>query len=325
MTHQVTTVRGPVPAEELGVTLMHEHVLIDMTREIRHGGILNDVGVAKRELELFRDRGGRTVVDLTVRGLGGDPGALRRISEATGLHIVLGAGFYRHQFLDMALIDQTPTPRLADLITRDLVEGIGATGVRAGIIGEIACDEWITAAEERVFRAAARAHLRTGAAITTHAARWPVGHVQLDLLEEEGVEARYVIIGHSDSVASVDWDGEADVTAYHRTLAARGAYVELDNIRALAPHELERRVRYVRSLIDHGYLHHVLLSHDVAVQAHLRCNGGGGYSFILDEFSALLRAAGTTEQELHTILVDNPRRALSGAARPPVKGERTTS
>lgn len=316
MSDDVTTVRGPVAASELGVTLMHEHVLIDMTREIRHGGILNDVGVAKRELGMFRDRGGRTVVDLTVRGLGGDPAALRRISEATGLNIVLGAGFYRHQFLDAPFIDRTSTAALADLITRDLLEGVDDTGVRAGIIGEIACDEWVTAAEERVFRAAARAHRRTGAAISTHAARWPVGHVQLDLLEEEGVDPRYVIIGHSDSVASVDWDGEGDVTDYHLSLAERGAYVELDNIRLLAPHELQRRVRYVRRLVDAGYLHHVLLSHDVAVQGHLRCNGGGGYDFILDEFSALLREAGTSEQELRTILVDNPRRALTGAARP---------
>ena len=318
MTADVTTVRGPVAADQLGVTLMHEHVLIDMTREIRHGGILNDVGLARSELALFRERGGRTVVDLTVRGLGGNPAALARISEATGLHIVLGTGFYRQPYLDLAAIDATSTVRLADLMTRDLTEGIDGTGVRAGIIGEIACDEWLTAAEERVFRAAARAHRRTGAAVTTHAARWPVGHLQLDLLEEEGVDLRSVIIGHSDSVASVEWDGEDDVMSYHRGLAARGAYVELDNVRALAPYELARRVRYVRSLIDHGYLHHVLLSHDVAVQAHLRCNGGGGYSFILDEFSDLLRAAGTTDRELTAILVDNPRRALSGEARPAV-------
>lgn len=312
----VWTVRGEVAASELGVTLMHEHILIDMTREIRHGGIMNDVGVAKSELLEFRARGGATVVDLTVRGLGGDPRALKRISESTDLHLIVGAGFYRRQFLDMAYIDETSTPELADVITRDLTEGIDDTGVRAGVIGEIACEEWISAAEERVFRAAARAHQRTGATISTHAARWPVGHVQLDLLEEEGVDPERVIIGHSDSVASVDWDSEADASEYHCSLASRGAYVEFDNIRRLPSHDLERRVRYVRRLIDEGYLHNILLSHDVAVQSHLRCNGGGGYTFVLNEFRDLLLDAGVGDDAFATIMVDNPRRALTGEPRP---------
>lgn len=315
MPDHVMTVLGPVAAEELGVTLMHEHILIDLTREIRHGGILNDVPTAIAELRRFKEAGGATVVDVTVRGLGGNPAALRDISRATGVHVVLGAGMYRHQYHDADWLDRTSTDELAAVFVHDVEEGVEGTGVRAGIIGEIACDEWITAAEERVFRAAARAHLRTGLTITTHAARWPVGIAQLDLLEEEGVDPRRVVIGHSDTIASVHWRDAQDVLDYHEELARRGAFVEFDTVRVHPPHELERRVTYVRNLIDKGHVDKVLLSHDVCVQAHLRCNGGGGYTMVLEEFSQLLREAGVTEEQLTTILVANPRRALTSGGR----------
>src|SRR5206468_9738603 len=98
----------------------------------------------------------------------------------------------------------------ADMIVRDIEVGADGTDVRSGIIGEIACDRVIAAAEERSFRAAARAHNRTGITISTHAARWPIGHAQLDIFEQEGVDLRRVIVGHSDTVH----DG-----AYHLALA----------------------------------------------------------------------------------------------------------
>ena len=306
------TVAGAVPAGELGMTLMHEHVLIDLTREIRHGGILNDIPISIRELSAFRAWGGRTIVDLTARGMGGDPRALRRISQHTGLHIVLGAGFYRHQYFDASFMDRTSTADLADQITRDLLDGIDDTGVRAGIIGEIGCDEWLTAQEERLFRAAARAHLRTGATISTHAARWPVGTQQLDLLEEEGVPPSRVIVGHSDSVRSVHWDHERDIQAYHLALAQRGAYVEFDNIRELPDRQLDRCAAFVKNLVSHGYGHQVLLSHDVCTQAHLRANGGGGYTLIFERFAAHLARHGIDTDQLREILVDNARSALTG-------------
>jgi phosphotriesterase-related protein len=102
------------------------------------------------------------VVDVTNASLGRHPRTLQALSEQVGLNIVLGAGLYRHQYFDTAWVDRTNTDTLAEWIVRDLTVGIGDTGIRAGIIGEIACDVWITAQEERVFRAAARAHKKTG-------------------------------------------------------------------------------------------------------------------------------------------------------------------
>jgi predicted metal-dependent phosphotriesterase family hydrolase len=186
----VMTVTGPVEAAKLGVTLPHEHLFIDVLREYRGDGLLNDGALAIEEVAAYRAAGGRSIVDVTSVGLGRAPEALRRVSEATGVHIIMGSGHYREPYLDLARINRMTVDDLATEIVEDLEVGVDGSGIRAGIIGEIACDRWITAAEERCFRAAARAHRRTGATITTHAARWPVGIRQLDLLAEEGVDPR---------------------------------------------------------------------------------------------------------------------------------------
>ncbi len=197
----IMTVTGPLAPDELGVVLAHEHVFIDLVREYRGSGLLNDEELAREELAALRTAGGRTLVDLTTDEIGRDPAALRRVSEATGVSIVMGCGHYRDPYLDRNWFDRMAVDAIADEIVRDLTEGVGGTGIRAGIIGEIGADRhYISAAEERSFRAAARAHLRTGVTINTHAARWPVGLAQLRLLAEEGVDPRRVIIGHTDSV-----------------------------------------------------------------------------------------------------------------------------
>jgi predicted metal-dependent phosphotriesterase family hydrolase len=145
----IVTVRGPIPAEQLGVTLMHEHIFINLLREFRGDGLLNDPPLAARELARFREGGGATVIDVTNASLGRPPRMLQAISERVGVNIVLGAGLYRHQYFDAAWVDRTSTDAMAEWIVRDLAVGIADTGIRAGIIGEIASDEWIRSRPRR--------------------------------------------------------------------------------------------------------------------------------------------------------------------------------
>ena len=308
----VMTVLGPVPASDLGITLMHEHIVVNLLREFRLDGLLNNLPLIIKELEIFRKAGGRTVVEATTPDMGRNAAALKYVSEMTGLHIIAGCCYYRHQYLDAEFIDRNDADALADYAVRDLTEGIDGTNIKAGIIGEIACDAWLTAQEERVFRAAARAHKRTGATITTHAARWPIGSKQLDLLAEEDVEPRRVIIGHCDTVASAAWQSSEEIKDYHEQLAGRGAWVEMDNILKSSEYELAIRVEYVVNLIEKGFIGRILLSHDIARRPTLTAYGGGGYAYILQEFVPRLQAAGVKDEKIRTILVDNPRRALTG-------------
>jgi phosphotriesterase-related protein len=304
MSDEVMTVLGPVSSEQLGVTLCHEHVFIDLWTEFGRDGVLNDLELAVAELAPFSAAGGRTVVDCSTDELGRNPQGLAEISRRTGLQIVMGTGHYRHPYLDRAWFDRNDPDRIAEIIVSDLQKGVGETGIRAGIIGEIASErEWIAAAEERSFRGAARAHLATGITITTHAAGWPVGLKQLSILESEGVSPDRVIIGHCDTVPDME---------YHLELARRGAFVQFDTIRDPNEYELASREKYVCNLIEHGHLHQILLSQDICLRQHLAVRGGGGYGFVLSRFVPQLRERGLSEDDVHTLLVDNPRRALTG-------------
>ena len=304
-TPTVMTVLGPVPADQLGITLPHEHLMCDLARVTgRRDEQLADVDLAVAEVARFRSAGGVTLVDLTNRHLGRDPLALQTISRATGLHIVMGCGWYREPFYDREVFEKS-TDQLTDDIVDEVTRGVGDTGVRPGIIGEIGCDlHYISPAEERSFRAAARAHHRTGLTITTHALRAPVGLTQLDLLVEERVDPRRVIVGHADTYPKPD---------YHEAVAKRGAWLQFDTVRGGHEFEILKRIRLVQEVIARGHLRQLLLSHDVCIPAHLRAYGGGGYDYLLTEFIPRLLGAGLTQEQIHTLTVENPRAALTGA------------
>ena len=300
----VMTVAGPVTSEELGVVLPHEHLFSNVMREYRGNGLLHDAQLAVEELKDFAAHGGGTLVELTPVEVGRDPAKLLEVSRASGVHVVMGCGHYREPYLDLERFARGSADALAEEMIREVEEGVGDTGVRPGIIGEIGNNgDAISTAEELSFRAAARTHLATGLTISTHAAWFPTGLAQLDLLEEEGVSPDRVIIGHADGVPG---------PAYQLELAARGAYVELDGFGTDTAYDCERALDYLMTLREHGHLHQVLVSHDICLRTHLRARGGPGYTWILRELLPKLRERGLTEDEIRLLVVENPRAALTG-------------
>jgi phosphotriesterase-related protein len=267
-------------------------------------GLLNDETLAIQEAARFKAAGGATLVDVTNHGLKRNAPALRRVAEATGLHVVMGSGWYREPYYDHDYIARRTTADLAADFVQEIEKGEPETGIRPGIIGEIGADwGWVSPAEERVTRAAARAHRTTGLAITLHALESPVGLDQLAILREEGADPRRVIVGHSDTWPHPD---------YHEACARQGAYVQFDTIRGLHPYEVEKQLRLVKEFLRRGFLRQLLLSHDNCFKSHLVGYGGHGYAYIPTRFVPLLREAGLAEEQVQTILVENPRRALSG-------------
>lgn len=320
----VQTVRGPVPADDLGPTLMHEHLGVNIVREYRNDGLLNDPELLAAELEELVAVGGRTVVDVTPHELahgghvepvtGFDPSTrpvpnielAREVSERSGLHVVLGTAHYRDPYLTHPHLVESSVDDVATTLVRNLTEGFPGTDVRAGIIGEVGSDRWfVSPVEERSFRASARAHLQTGAPITTHAARWPVGLAQLQLLREEGVEPGSVIIGHADTVPD---------TAYHRAVLEAGAVLQFDMIRGATSWHMERLVGWIVGLVGEGYRDQLLLSQDVCLTSHLSAFGGSGYGYLLGPFRQLCLDGGLAAEDFTAIMVDNPRRLLGYAA-----------
>lgn len=305
------TVRGAVPADTLGITHPHEHILLNLEwidARFSLDGILNDADLAVEELRAFTEAGGRTLVDLSNRGMRPDPCAIRTVAEQTGINIVLGCGWYRQPYYPAEdLIDRTSTERLAERLLSDIEQGLYGTDVRPGIIGEIGSHkDFVTAQEERVFRAAGRAAVRTGLAVSTHSAGSPVGLEHLRILRDEGVDPERVVIGHADSYPFIE---------YHLALLRQGAYVQFDNIGYRLPGvaALESRLIPITvALIRQGWAHRLLLSQDVCHRSHLKAYGGNGYDYLLTTFVPRLRAAGVDEEAIHLMLVSNPRRVLAG-------------
>ena len=307
----VETVLGRVDPDELGWILPHEHTAIALwhiANRWDYWELRRDEAVIVEELATFVGAGGSAIVDLTLPGVGRDPEWLVRVSRATGLHVIMGSGWYRDAYYPVeALIDRRSVDDLADEIVREATVGVGESGVRAGIIGEIGTDKpWLSAREERVHRAAARAARRTGLSITTHAVQSTVGLDQLSVFEEEGADLSRVVIGHADSNPSL---------AYHLAIVERRATVEFDflgmTFTPLERHGEGRIVESICELLGHGKVGQVLMSQDVCHDSQLTRYGGNGYTYLAETFLPRLRAAGVSEDEIRAMTVDNPRRLLT--------------
>lgn len=335
----VTTVTGEISPSDLGVTLIHEHVLVDASRwwrspaesgaservalgpvdvsilgELRmdpfanrDNCILDDEQVAAEELSQVRELGGRTVVDASGPGNGRDPRALRRISEATGLQIVMGAGFYLdgshpERFFSMSADD------IADEITRDATVGVDDSGIRCGIIGEIGVGIEFSETERKSLRGAARAQRRTGLPLGVHMPGWlRRADEVLDIVAEEGADLERTILCHSNPSGS-DFE-------YQAAIAERGAFIQYDMIGmdfyyadqgSQSPCDEENATNIAR-LVAHGYGPKVLISQDIFLKMMLTRHGGFGYGYLLRHFVPRLKRHGLTDGQVEMLLVANPR------------------
>ena len=343
------TVTGPINSDQLGFTLVHEHLFLDATRESAgDNNLLNDPDLAYQELMRYVNAGGVTLVDQTNGGLRGTdlphppplsrgfyaqpesltrafnepwqfdhnkpliapdflpvkhPLAVRDMAERTGLNVILGSGWYRETYY-WPYAYQTRTSQLAKDIVKELIEGIDGTDVRAGIIGEIGCRRTrISAAEERMLRAAARAHKETGVTIATSALRGPSGLEQLDILEEEGVDPGRVIIGYAHMFPNAD---------YHAEIARRGAFISFEHQGNKSAHRQQKELTLISRILEKDLIKHLLFSHDVCLRSMYAAHGGAGYDYVPTKLLEVLRETGLTDEQFDQIMVDNPRRALTG-------------
>ncbi len=306
----VQTVLGPVAPADLGVTLIHEHIMCDFVGADKTGPHRWDPGEVAAAmlpyLTTLREAGARTFVDCSPKYIGRDPSLLRRLSEASGLHIVTNTGLYKEPYLPRYALEGT-AESLADDWTREAAEGIDGTGVRPGFIKIAANEGPLSPVQRKIVRAAALTHLRTGLTIASHTTVGGTALEELDVLAGEGVGCSAFIWVHADA--------EADA-GLRREAAARGAWVELD---AVDPDSPERHLRMLRELSDAGFADRVLVSQDRGWYNVGEPTGGGvrGYEKLLTGFVPALRKSGFEEQTVTGMLVDNPRRALEPTIRKP--------
>ena len=347
------TVRGPIDPEELGVTLMHEHLFVAVLKKVApnentsvtdfvlwdqkltlenlhlaraekpmaDNWVLSDLRVAIEEAMEFRMMGGGTVVELTSHGLRRDAVGLLKVSNATGLNIVMGSGWYQKLY-HPADMDRRTVEDLSSEIIRDITEGVGNTGIRSGIIGEVGVEgEPIEPNEIKSIRASARASQATGAAISFHhGGSWREKFETIAIMEEEGVDLSRVIFGHSDPIA-----GDMPLML---ELLGHGVYIQFDNMgRVTVPLDLKPPrqthaagrasainalvAEAIPKLIEAGYVDRILLSQDVCTKVQLKRYGGTGYSYLLETFLPHLRARGVSDEDVRKMMVENPKRVLT--------------
>ena len=288
-------------------------------RRVKGSNFLGDFEEQYREVMEFKKAGGGAIVDVSEIGLGRDPKGLQRMSNATGLDIVMGASWYTKDYyapdMDARTVDE-----LADVIVRDVTVGVDGTQIRSGVIGEIGIDGGpLTPNELKVIRASARASRITGAPMSFHAGGVDDERlVTIDTVLSEGVRPEQIIMGHSGGITP-------NLPLVKRILA-KGVYLQIDWLGvATGPagvlgNRSDRTIaQVIVDLAKQGYADRIMLSHDICTKLQLKKYGGNGFAYINEHFLPVLRELGASEEDIHKFMVDNPRRALTFAPPRPTK------
>ncbi len=338
------TVLGAIDGENLGITSCHEHILWDLSVVFREPDSARDKGLAHQPVELtnlhwvranphsnldnllqtdeqlainellpFKYAGGSTIVELTQNGMSRDPMGLARISRATGLNIIMGSGYYigRSHPRDM---DSRTEEDIAKEIVNDITVGVGNTGIRSGIIGEIGCSVPLTNNERKVLRAGAMAQRRTGAPMNVHPSmNDELVMENIKILKDAGADLSRVAISHVD--------GFEYSLATRRKILESGCYVSYDGFgqlvyhflvmgRVLNGHSDIQRIDDIARMIEEGFIKQIMIAQDYCFKSCLAAYGGYGYAHILNNLLPFMRAKGLTEENIHTLLVENAKRFL---------------
>ena len=341
----VQTVLGPIHPSELGATTTHEHLYIEFSfmyrraqdspsQELADAPItlenlgwirrnyysnrsnlkLMDLDTTIKEVRKYSEVGGGAIVDATTTGIGRNPNALAQISRESGVHIIMGAGFYV-EAVHPEDMDERSVEDLAREIIRDIVEGVEGSGVRAGIIGEVGCTWPLAPNERKSLSAAAIAQRETGAAVLIHPGRHPDAPVEiLEVLASGGADISRVIMGHLDRTVF-----EFDAL---KSIAASGCYLEWDlfgnegSYYPLAEIDMPsdaQRLDFIKRVADAGYSDRIVIGQDIFTKHRLVRYGGHGYGHILENIVPRMRRKGFSEDVIRAITVGNPARILAFA------------
>lgn len=344
LTGKVQTVLGPIAPEDLGITLPHEHLISDgscwfvepseatekamvhhpVTLDIlwwlryhlfqnMDDLLLLDEQEAIKEAIHFKLAGGNSIVELSNIGLGRDPAALARISRATGLNVIMGSGYYLAVSHGPEM-DAKTEEEITDEIVRDIMVGAGDSGIRSGIIGEIGCSWPLADNERKSLRAAARAQQLTGAALNVHPGQGEEAAMEIvKILGDAGADLTRTVVDHIDRAVR---DPQNRIK-----LAKTGCYLEYDlfgregyypvHHRIIDLPNDAQRINEITELINKGYLSQMLISQDIWNKTQCCAYGGWGYAHVLRDTIPVMRVKGMTEEQIHTIMVENPRRLLT--------------
>lgn len=303
----IMTVTGPVLPSEMGLTLTHEHVLVDFIG----ADYINEKRWDKKKVEQnalpflleARDLGTRTFIECTPEYIGRDPVLLRSLAESSGLSFITNTGYYgagNDKYIPKHAYEET-ADQLAERWIKEWEKGIGGTNIRPGFIKIGVMDGDLSDLHRKIVTAAARTHKETGMTIASHTGPAVPAFAQLGILYEEGVAPEAFIWIHAQS--------EKDSTS-HLLAAQMGAWISFDGLNDDNTAEYVRRIKYMK---QNNLLNKVLLSHDAGWYNPAREDGGNeyrGYSTLFKKLIPELKAGGFTDTDINQMLVTNPAEAF---------------
>jgi len=308
---QVMTVAGPIPPETLGVTLPHEHVLVDFIGADKVSRDRYDADEAFEvilpHLKQIRDLGCQAFVECTPAYIGRDAALVKRLSEASGLKMLTNTGYYgaaNDKFVPAHAYEETADD-LAARWAREWEEGIEDTGIRPGFIKTGVDKGSLSEIDRKLVTAAARAHLKTGLTIASHTGYGVPAHEQLGVLREEGVAGNAWIWVHAQNETDND---------LHEQAAEQGAWLSFDGIHTKS---LETHLNHAVEMKRRGLLDRMMLSHDAGWYRPGESGGGKfrPFDLLFVTFLPALQVAGFTQAEIRQVTVENPARAFTVGVR----------
>lgn len=301
------TVRGPIPAEHISTSLIHEHVLVDFIgADSTHPGRWDKEEVCRRVLPFLleaKELGCQTIFECTPAYLGRDPQLLRMLSDSTGLHLITNTGYYgavNNKFLPPHAYTESAEEMAARWIG-EWENGIEGTGIKPGFIKISVNPDTLSPLHAKLVRAAALTHLATGLTIASHTGPAIPAFEELAVLKQEGVHPSAFIWVHAQNEKNLDRHIEA---------AKQGCWISLDGVREK---NVEAYVERLTTIKEAGLLHQVLISHDAGWYRPMKVNGGDfrAYSAIFKQLLPALQEKGFTEDDIHQLMVKNPASAFS--------------
>lgn len=343
---KIQTVLGAISPEALGITLPHEHLISDFRmwcrepEEASERGMVNhpvtvdilwwlryhpfqnrddflytDEETAIDEVLIYKSVGGNSIVELTAIGIGRDPLALARISRITGVNIIMGSGYYvEGSYPTRVNMDARTEEQIAEDFVKEIMEGVGNTGVQAGLIGELGCSWPLTDNEKKVLRAGARAQKITGAFINIHPGHNEDAPMEcIQVVDEAGADLTRTVMSHIDRCVRESKN--------RIELAKTGCYLEYDlfgregyyppHMRVLDVPNDAQRINELKDLADRGYQNQLLISQDNAQKQNLCRYGGWGYGHILRDAVPVMKIKGLSKELIDAMLIENPKRLLT--------------
>ncbi len=306
---KLTTIKGPVEIDSLGLILPHEHLFTDLRGPHVPGYAKSEPSAVLKVVQPFLAEaaaaGVTALVECSTVGVGRNLSVLRSLADGTSIHIIAPTGVYRDAYIPQSL-READEEDLAALWTKELLEGMEGTSIRAGFIKLAMSDDGPTPLEIRNLRAAARASKNTGAVIASHTIGGRLARKEMDVLEAAGLDLHRFIWVHAQT--------EPDLSIL-REAARRGAFVELDTVGAPFQPQTEL-LETVTALIEAGFIEHLLLSHDAgwynpARHDGLPEEGFRGYTALIRVFLPELLRRGITEEQVRSMTVNNPARAFA--------------